>query len=248
MCHRDLGIQSQMCRAPRSFYSPLHIKMNTRFSNTRDRLPDMVNGGVNSTEQHVTSRTPPPPPPPPPAVDVDWDVLCSVEKSTSSRGIGQKVCIQPSPAHTFPNKCVLDPSLLSRWRVSVREIWSQNSFIFFESHHSFTSFSLSYALTIDSYDLSYAFPFHSRFQNRKSDLIGVLKAGPLLVQTSQECVLVSEVTLEVKVLSVIGAPMPILLGRLDPRVNHPLRRDLLSLGARGGVPGWDIASTLQGNG
>jgi len=45
--------------------------------------------------------------------------------------------------------------------------------------------------------------------------------------TSQEHVLVIEVTLEVKVLSVIGAPTPILLRRLNKRVNHPLRRDLL---------------------
>jgi len=45
--------------------------------------------------------------------------------------------------------------------------------------------------------------------------------------TSQEHVLVVEVTLEVKVLSVIGASTFILLGRRDKRVNHPLRRDLL---------------------
>ena len=65
----------------------------------------------------------------------------------------------------------------------------KNSFIFIKSHHSFTSFSLSYAFTIDSYDSSLCFPFHSRLQNRKSDHIGVWKAGPLLVQTSQERVL-----------------------------------------------------------
>jgi len=86
---------------------------------------------------------------------------------------------------------------------------------------------LSYALMIDSYDLSFMLSLSLTIQEQESDLIGVWKAGPLLVQMSQERVLVVEVTLEVKVLSVIGAPTPILLGRLDKRVNNPLRGDLL---------------------
>jgi len=40
-------------------YSPLHIKMNTRFSDACDQLPDMVNPGIDCTERRVTSRTPP---------------------------------------------------------------------------------------------------------------------------------------------------------------------------------------------
>jgi len=55
--------------------------------------------------------------------------------------------------------------------VSARKIWSQNSFIFIKSHHSFTSFSLSYALTIDSYDSSYAFPFTHDFRTGKAILL-----------------------------------------------------------------------------
>jgi len=47
----------------------------------------------------------------------------------------------------------------------------KNSFIFFKSHHSFTSFSLSYALTIDSYDLSYAFPFTHDSRTGKAILL-----------------------------------------------------------------------------
>jgi len=51
--------------------------------------------------------------------------------------------------------------------------------------------------------------------------------GPLLVQTSHKRVLVIEVALEVKVLPVIGALTLILLGRLDKRIDEPLRSDLL---------------------
>ena len=47
----------------------------------------------------------------------------------------------------------------------------KNSFIFFKSHHSFTSFSLSYALTIASYDSSYAFPFTHDFRTGKAILL-----------------------------------------------------------------------------
>jgi len=44
-------------------------------------------------------------------------------------------------------------------------------FIFIKSHHSFTSFSLSYALTIDSYDSPYAFPFTHDFRTGKAIIL-----------------------------------------------------------------------------
>ena len=66
---------------------------------------------------------------------------------------------------THPNGCIemahkLIETIAPAWRattedeqttthrMSARKIRSQNSFIFFKSHHSFTSFSLSYALTM----------------------------------------------------------------------------------------------------
>jgi len=112
-------------------------------------------------------------------------------------------------------------------RLSARKIRSQKFFYFLQVSPFIHFIFLSYAFTIDSYDLSYAFPLSLTLQEQESDLIGVWKARLLLVQTSQERVLVIEVALEVKVLPVIGALTLILLGRLDKRIHHPLRGDLL---------------------
>ena len=106
-----------------------------------------------------------------------WDIIinhrCPITMITGMKEI--LLSLRPDYVHQFRDKPKLD-ELLGRQpckgpSMSARKIWSQNSFIFFKSHHSFTSFSLSYALTIDSYDLSYAFPFHSPFQNRKAILL-----------------------------------------------------------------------------
>ena len=81
----------------------------------------------------------------------------------------------------------------------------------FKSHLLSLRFHL-YAFHSHSYVSPYAYPYLSGLQEQEQQwFIGTLKET-LLVQTSQERVLVIEVALKVKVFSVIGAPMPILLG------------------------------------